>query len=113
MITPSIAAVSITLHFQTTYLPVILWILLLLVLGVLTPIVTGLVTDGKIDAVLAMLLYVIIILGWTFSVIPLGMYVSSNIIITPIPLGPLVALIALPWFPLTKTENQETFEKVA
>ena len=113
MITPSMLVLNIFQFFQTIYQPIILWLLYLLALTVLTPIVTGLVTDGKIDAVLAMLLYVIIIIGWTFSVIPLGMYSSGNVILTPIPLGPLVALNALLWIPSTKTEKQETFEKVA
>jgi hypothetical protein len=110
MITPSMALVNIVLFFQIMYLPIILWTSFLLVLAVLTSIVTGLVTDGKIDAVLAMLLYVIIIIGWTFSIIPLGMYVSTNMILTPIPLGPLVALNALPWFFSSKIEEQETIQ---
>jgi hypothetical protein len=112
MITPSMLVINIILFFQTTYLPTILWLLFLLVLTILTPIVTGLVTDGKIDPTVAMLLYVIIIVGWTLSIIPLSIYSSANVILTPIPLGPLVALNAIPWFPSSKTNEQETIQKV-
>lgn len=107
MITPSMAATHLILFLQELLIPAAAWLLFLLLLAILTTIITGLATEGKIDAVTAMLFFVIIIVCWTFSVIPLGMFAGSHSILTPVPLGPLVALNALQYIPLTRSEDHE------
>ena len=107
MITPAMAAINIILFFQLSYLPTVAWLLFILILALLTPIISGLVVNNRIDAGRAILFYLIITVGWTFSVIPLYIYSGTMIILTPIPLGPLVALNTLSLIPSADIEPSE------
>jgi hypothetical protein len=54
------------------------------------------VVEEKLDCAIAILGFTIIILVWTLIVIPLSIGLGSTFV-TPMPLGPLVALNILPW----------------
>lgn len=57
------------------------------------------------DPVKAMVVLVILLMIWTFYIFPLDTGMGSSYILTPLPLGPLVALTILPWIPIGKTES--------
>ncbi|MFW9963325.1 MAG: hypothetical protein ACFFCX_07170 [Candidatus Sifarchaeia archaeon] len=106
LITPSIGVFLIFDPSSWALLPILISMLSLIVLAILTLIVTGLVVNGKVGTTLAMLFYVIIITCWTFTIIPESMYMESYELLTPIPLGPLVALNILPLIPEKIASNQ-------
>lgn len=110
MITPAMAAINIIIFFQLSYLPTIVWLFFLLTLALLTPLITALIVNNRIDAGHAILFYLVIIVSWTFSVIPLYIYSGTGIILTPIPLGPLVALNTLSLIPSADVEPSEELD---
>lgn len=89
-------------------LPAFLSLLLLSILPYPTYYVIWSATEKKMDTVHAMLYLVIILLCWTLLVIPLSIDSRVNAILTPVPLGPLVALNILPWIPDRLTEQPES-----
>ena len=106
MITPSLGFFLLYSSFGWAPLPILISMLSLIVLAILTLIVTGLVINGKVGTTLAILYYVIIITCWTFTVIPESMYTGSYDLLTPVPLGPLVALNILPLIPERIADDQ-------
>jgi len=94
--------------YEPTPVLSIVGLILLFLFAVLTAIVTDLVSTGKIEVVQAMLFLVILIICWTFTYLPLGSFMGSNSILTPFPLGSLVALNILQWIPQNeKKDNKE------
>ncbi|MFW9963253.1 MAG: hypothetical protein ACFFCX_06805 [Candidatus Sifarchaeia archaeon] len=79
--------------------------IILVNLSVLTGYTVALVIKRQLDLVQASLFLVIIFLCWTFHSLLVGMSALNNYI-TPIPLGPLVALNILPLIPEKIVSNQ-------
>lgn len=71
-------------------------IILLYTLTAITCYIFHLVSERRMNYVKAMLAFVIILVVWTYTSFPLSI-AFANMLITPIPLGPLVALNILPW----------------
>ncbi len=67
------------------------------------------VVARKIDPVKAMIVLVIVLMIWTFFILPLDAGMGSSYILTPLPLGPLVAITILPWIP--KLTNESKFNQ--
>lgn len=92
MVTPALFAVfSITMIFWMPWLTV-LSVIPLLVLTFLTSYATHLLANGRIDVVKAILVYAVVIACWTLFTIPFSGMATWNAFVTPMPLGPLVAI---------------------
>jgi hypothetical protein len=96
---------SLSLSTQT-----ILSLLVLSILPYLTCYIVWSVPNEEESGVHAMLYIVVILICWTFLVIPLTWELGPHGILTPIPLGPLVALNILPWVPLRIVQQPESQE---
>lgn len=77
-------------------LTMLLAAIILVISSVLTGYTVALVIKRQLDPVQASLFLVIIFLCWTFHSLLVGMSALNNYI-TPIPLGPLVALNLIPF----------------
>jgi hypothetical protein len=78
-------------------LTTILSLFLLVILPYPTFFVVWRFEEEKINPVKAMLWLVIFLLCWTLLVFPFGQEVGAYVVLTPLPLGPLVALNILPY----------------
>ena len=85
--------------------PSVLTLLVLIMLPFLTAITFQRGVERKMNPVKAMIVIVTIILIWTFLIFPIADGMGSENIVTPLPLGPLVALTILPWIPVRKDET--------
>ncbi len=83
-------------------------LLLFSVLPFLTAFTFHRVVERKMDPVKAMVVLVILLMIWTFYIFPLDTGMGSSYILTPLPLGPLVALTILPWIPEGNTDTQQS-----
>lgn len=81
--------------------------LLLIVMAILSAIIMALATECRIDAVRAMISFVSLIVCWTFIPVFLYPYLDPYIFMTPVPLGPLIALNLLPRTPVLKSESRK------
>ena len=72
---------------------------LLIVLAALSAFVIHRVSQGGLSAGAASLALVLILLAWTFMILPLSFEIN-HYYLTPVPFGPLIALNILPWVPV-------------
>jgi len=111
LISPFWALLSQLITSPQTYEPTpvlsIVGLVLLFLFAVLTAIVTGLVSTGKIEVVPSMLFLVTLMICWTFTYLFLCSFMGSNSILTPFPLGPLVALNILQWIPQNEKKDNK------
>lgn len=106
MFTPLMSIFTSISSFFWGYSPLGVFTLLLFsVLPFLTAFTFHRVVERKMDPVVAMVVLVILLMIWTFYIFPLDTGMGSSYILTPLPLGPLVALTILPWIPISKTET--------
>ncbi len=104
MATPALfAMLSFSMIFWIPWLALLI-LTPFLVLTFLTSYTTVLLADGRIDAVKGILIYVVVIVCWTIFTIPFSGIINWHAFVTPMPLGPLVAINTIEYIP-EPTEN--------